>query len=221
MQSRSYSPTQQRKYSPSVPNLNIKFNGEYIELSSSPRKGNYFDARSKLSESKLTPANCGEIIPFYNQNIKFTNRELRSPINEINGNSIIGDTLQLWIPSKGVYIKDNPPLSYFSISPEKLEMILKEDDSIKFVPRPFPLGKISPQDLVDNHYLVELLDGSLKEFVKLSARYKDPSPRVFGFEDVIKPTVTVTALRSFSNNHLILDGHFNPHWTGYMFGRVD
>lgn len=116
----------------------------------------------------------------------------------------------LYVPNKGVYILDPPPIKGNKIAMSESDLIKRleyNDLSVRFVPFGFKVGELSHTEISKNPYVIGLAgEEGAENLAELSSRYR-LHPTLWSYENVEEPQTRVSAIGTgWADSKFLING---------------
>jgi hypothetical protein len=186
--------------------------------------GNYFNVQKSIESAELKAPTMAETVSLVYSAFNSQDRHSEEIKKIMEGRYFLAFTGNLYVPSKGVYIQDNPALNNGKLIMEEGDLVKKlesNDSSVRYVPFGFNTGEQTSRELERNSYITALAgEEGAEKLAEIADFYKE-KPYVFSFNSVNKLTSRISALFAYWYGHRLSVcgvGHVGGRGGGYAFG---
>jgi len=188
--------------------------------------GTYVGVADSLEEQELVRPNMAQTASLVYAGFQGDDNYSKQIKKTMKNNWFWGFTGNKWISNEGVYIQDNPEIVQGSISMDKNDLVKKlelGDESVRFVPFGFKIGKQTALELAKNPYVIGLAgEEGADKLAQVADKHRN-KPYLYAFDNVDNELTRVSALDSgWYDDRLYVGGYgCGGYSDGYAFGVLN
>jgi hypothetical protein len=220
-----------------VVELIVPYEGKELTFEYPPLKGSYAVIADQFDDRSLRKSSSSEIASLVYDAFENSKWQFESEIIKILNNDFLFEFAgNLYLPkskeeiNNGVLLETDPFISNGRIVMDKASLVKRlyeNDPLVKFIPFGYKIGEQTWQELETNPYMAGRygLEGAEK-MAEIASKY-DSNPEIYGYNDVEKEIINLSALGTCYNifQKLVVNGFSNDGKQdfgsgGYGFGVV-